>query len=247
MAVAFVDHQISTFTAAATITDVGTSIGATATAVIAFVAVGTNNISTTLSTCSGVTWGGVTMPLIGSKTQSDGLANVYAFGLASPATGARTTVISLTGGTFADCGVYLGIASFKGTSLTTSVCFPSANVLTDATTPTGTVYPVAAISVTTASGDAACAGMNCNNNQFSTMNTGTLLDTSGAVQGNFTDGYKLSVGATTTLQFGTGTSGSPACAVAFRIQQPQSTTVNWSPYLADDMSAINSIIRKVAY
>ena len=159
---------------AATNTVTNMTPGASATALVVFCAIATPAANTTLSTVTGVTWNGVSMSLIASKLQVNGVAACYAFGLASPATGNHNIVVSVSGGTIADNAMYVDAVSFTGTALTTALAFPSANVLTDASTPTGTAYPTTAFSVTTANGDAVAAVMNCFLNQFDTT-TGTLI------------------------------------------------------------------------
>ena len=204
------------------------TVGASATLLIAsFCAANT----TAPGIPSAMTWNGVAMTLIGNKTQSDGLANTYVYGLVNPATGNHSLVVTYTNGTGGNIGIYIDAWSFSGTdtsSLANAV--PAANVLTDASTPTGTAYPTTAFSVTTVSGDAACAVMECDAVQFSTT-TGTLIRTDGATNGNYTSAFRLAVGASTSLQFTGGASGSPACAVAFRIQQPQAAA---NPFLPVD-------------
>lgn len=171
-----------------------------------------------------VTWNGVSMSQLGSTlTTSDNLSSLYLFGLDNPATGAHTLSISFTAGGGANFSLYFGLVTFSGNDLSSLAnAVPSANILTDTSTPAGAVYPTSAFSVVTANGDAAVAFMNATGAQFSTMNIGTLLNTDGTLTNNFTDGYSLAVGASTSLQFGSGAS-TPCVGIAVRVQQPVAT------------------------
>lgn len=204
----------------ATITKTDMTPGASATALVCFVDITTSGISSTLATVSTVTWNGVSMSLLASKLTSDSLSATYMFGLGSPATGNHNLVVTFTGGTSADNSGYVDTASFTGTALTTALAFPSGNVITDATTPSGTVYPTTAFSVTTVNGDAAVAVMQNVAFAWGSMNTGTLISADSAFNGNYTAGYKLATTTATTLQFAGGGSGSPCCGIAVRIAQP---------------------------
>lgn len=222
MAVAF-DAKATAATAlsavAATNTIANMTIGANATALVVFVARATNGASTTLSSVSGVTWNGVAMTLIATKLQSNSVAGCDVFGLASPATGNHSLVVSFTGGTLSSTSAYVDAASFTGTATTTATAFPSANVLTDASTPSTSVYPTTAFSVTSASGDAACSVMQCQANNFSTAPTDTLIRNATTIDGNYSSAYKLATTTATSMQFASGAAASPAAGIAFRVVQ----------------------------
>lgn len=192
--------------------------GGSATCVVAFVVL---NGLTGTNAVTGATWNGVSMSLIGSSSAAPHgsfTEIVYMFGLASPATGNQTFSVSVSGST-ASSNIVSDIFSFTGSDLNTTNCFPPANVLTDSSTVSGTVYPASAFSVTTASGDAACAGMTSDISNFATT-TATLInnDNSALVT---TTAYGLASSSSTSIQFTGGTAGTNICAgVAFRIQKP---------------------------
>lgn len=225
MAVAFDAQGSSVATAnspSSPFTSTNMTVGASATCLIVLVNVGTTSTSGTLIAVTGVTWNGVSMTLIGSKAESDGTAVTSAYGLCSPASGNQTISVSFSGGTPADCGIYVDAVSFTGSSTTFSVCFPSANVVTDATNATNaSTYPDSPLVVTTANGDAAVAVSNSSQNSYSAA-TPTLINSSFAVVSNYISAYGLASGTSVSLQFtsGVGNNGAPCCAVAFRVAQP---------------------------
>lgn len=238
MAVALVTHLEAAVSLPSSPNAGNQTIGATSTVLLVPLAFGVSSGS--LDTSPSVTWNAVSMTQLGSTlTTSDNLSSLYLFGLVNPATGTHSLSISFTAGSGANRSLYFGLVTFSGndtTSLANAV--PTANILTDTSTPAGTVYPASAFSVTTANGDAAVAFMNATGAQFSTMATGTLLNTDGALTNNFTDGYSLSSGSSTSLQFGSGSS-TPCVGIAVRIQQPVAASYipydpwpQWSPVLA---------------
>lgn len=236
MAVALVDH----FEGGINNTSPQSSsqtIGASSTLLLGVVAFAAT--STAISTSPTMTWNGATMTLIASKVESDNLGSIYVFGIVNPSTGGPFNLtVSFTPATGGTPGGYLALVTFSGTDVSSVAnAVPAANVLTDASTPTGTVYPTTAFSVTTANGDAVFAAMNSENSQFSTMNLGTLLNTDGALTGNITDGYRLATTSSTTIQFGSGTSGNPCCGVAMRISQPASA----NPFFLQDFQPTRAI------
>lgn len=203
---------------ASPITNATLTIGGAATALVAYASIGTT--SGTQPTISAMTWNGVAMTLLGSKVASDALNSLYVFGLANPATGNHTLSATISGST-ANSDIYLDCASFTGTETSsTAACFPSGNVLTDASTQSGTVYPTTAFSVTTVSGDMALAAMANQAVGFTGVAAGTLLRAHAPNIGQCTWGYNPAVGATTSEQFTGGSSGSPSAGVAIRIAQP---------------------------
>lgn len=208
-------------------TNANLTIGANGTAVIAVI-ITISAAGFTLPTISGApTWNGVAMTLIASKNNSTNLANVSVYGLASPATGNHTLSVSFSGAT-AQANTTIDCFSVSGSALATADCFPSANVLTDASTPAGTSYPATAFAVTTNSGDMAAAAMSAAGATNFPTTTGTLIrnDTTAA---NISEAYALAVGASTSLQFTGGASGGADCGVAFRIAQgPPKGPYDWS-------------------
>jgi hypothetical protein len=223
MAVAF-DAKATTVTGdignSGTATNTTLTIGGTGSLVIGVFS-SANNGAGALATPTAMTWNGVAMTLIGNKTDSSTDSNVYIYGLVSPATGNHT--LSCTYNTSASATNYLDCFSFSGTE-TSSIanCCPAANVITDASTTTTANYPSTAFSVTTVSGDAACAAFDSvvGGNNFSTVTQGTQINYDNANNGQLGDCYALASGTSTSLQFGGGASGSVCCGVALRIQQP---------------------------
>jgi hypothetical protein len=193
------------------------TIGASATALLATVTVAA--AATTIPVVTGVTWNAVSMSLLGSATQSDSLGRVYVFGLGSPTTGNHNLVVSFTS---ANSGSTLitHCASFTGTDTSTANAFPTGNVLTDASTPAGSVYPAAGFTVTTASGDMAVGSMSNDQIDYPTLTAGTIIfHDSGQNDGLLMWGYNAAVGSTTSFQFSGGGS-TPCCGVALRVAQP---------------------------
>jgi hypothetical protein len=159
------------------------------------------------------------MTLLSSITQSDSLGRVYLFGLGSPTTGNHNLVVSFTSANSGSTLIIHG-ASFTGTDTTTANAFPTANIVTDASTPAGSVYPTTAFSVTTASGDMVVGTMNDNTQDFTTLTAGTIIfHDSAQNDGLLMWGYNAAVGSTTTFQFSGGASAI-CCGIAARVAQP---------------------------
>lgn len=209
------------------------TVGGTATCLIA-VATFTVNSPGTLSSVLAMSWNSISMTLIGSKVQSDGLGAVYVYGLASPATGAHTLTCNFTptldstnsGSLNLDC------YSFTGTALTTSVALPTGSVLTDASTPAGTVYPASAFSIATTNGDAVSAVMveQQGFNNFGAA-SGIIIANGSLLNGAFGQLYNLATTTTTLAQFNGVNSSIPAAGVAFKIAQlPPVTYTHWTQW-----------------
>jgi hypothetical protein len=226
MAVAFsakatVDTIAAPLTSTVSLTNL--TVGGSDTALVATTSIGmlSGTIAGASIVCTGMTWNGVAMTLLGSATATDGTCVVYLFGLANPAPGAKTLTASYTG-TFTQAQAYLDAASFTGSATTTAAAFPSADVVTDASHPNVSgSYPGTPFSVNTISGDAALASMNDITTGFGGVAAGTLLRADSGAQGNDTWGFHLAVGSSTTMQF-TGSAGTTdnCCGVAIHIAQP---------------------------
>jgi hypothetical protein len=177
--------------------------------------------NTTLAVPTAMTWNGVTMTPFANITQSNGFGAVYGFALVSPATGNHTLSCTYTNGTGGGPGIYLDCFSFSGTNITSVAnCIPGANIITNATNASATAYPSAAISVTTAAGDAACAAAYSGFANINAASVGTAINITGAGTGNYGSLYNLAVGASTNEQFGSGGGANPAAGIFFRIAQP---------------------------
>lgn len=200
------------------ITNANLTVGASGTLVIGVFSAAT---STTLAVPTAMTWNGATMTLVSSKIASDSLSSVYAYAIISPTTGNHTLSCTFTNGTGSQT-VDLDCFSFTGTN-TSSVasCIPSANVVTDASTPVGTVYPASAFTVTTVNGDAAVAVANSTSTAVRGTNVGTLINQDNTSLANYVSLYNLASSTSTQAQFGIagGITGSPAEGIAFDIVQ----------------------------
>lgn len=197
-------------------TNANLTIGGSGTCVVA--AINLVVSSGALPTIGVPTWNGVNMTLIGNIVSSNNLLNNAVYGLAAPATGNHTLSVPFTGST-TNANVTIDCFSFSGSDLRSGICFPSVNVLTDTSTPTGTVYPASAFSVSTFSGDIACAVMQTTGAANFPTTTGTLIRNDN-VAANLSSAYALASSSATTVQFTGGTSGQICVGVAFRIQQP---------------------------
>lgn len=211
-------HLTPPLTANSPLVNNGLTIGAGATALVATV---TNAVGAgALATITGVTWNGVTMTLLSTKTQSDNLGQVSLYVLASPATGNHTLAVSFTGAN-TNASLAVDCASFSGTDTTTANAFPTANVVTDASTTGGAVYPATAFSVTTVNGDMVVGSFTNNTTDFSTLTAGTFLrDDIGLNDGLVSWGFNAAAGTTTTFQWSGGSAGVICCGIAIRIAQP---------------------------
>ncbi len=208
-------------TASSPLNNTNLTIGVGATALVA--TVNASAASGVLPTVTGVTWNGVALSLIGTKTQSDSLGSISIYGLASPASGNHTLAVSFTGANSATT-LAVHCASFTGTATTTVLAFPTADVKTDASTPAGSVYPTTAFSVTTVNGDMVVGSMTNNSVDFTALSAGTiLLHDATMPDGLMMWGYHAAAGATTTFQFSSGGSAI-CCGVAIHIAQPASST-----------------------
>jgi hypothetical protein len=210
------------------------TVGAAATLLIAAACCGDG---TTAAVPTGMTWNGVAMTLVSHIAAASGTpTNVYIFALVNPATGNKTLSCSYTADAGTGPTIYLDCWSFSGTD-TSSVAnaVPAASVQTTQQSPSGSVFPNAAWSITTVSGDAVCAVMNCALASFSTVVAGSTLirNDSSSTTGNYSSGFRLATTTTTTIQFSSGVGADPAEGIAFRIQQPQAGN---SPVIPYDMS-----------
>lgn len=174
-----------------------------------------------LSRTPSMTWNGVAMTLLATTNATTNDQWIWMFGLINPAVGNKVLAASWTGG--AADGV-LECISFKGTdtsSLANAV--PAGNIVTDASNDSaGGLYPATAMSIATASGDAAYIGVGSQPNNFIGCSAGNgtfVYDISGVGAYNGADAYHLATG-TTTLQFTGGPSGGANCSIGVRIRQP---------------------------
>lgn len=198
-------------------TDTSLTIGASATSLLVWVSLG--GVGGSLATCTGCTWNSVSMTLLATIVSGGSTETLYLFGLVNPATGNHTISASFSGSTATCSGGIFGV-SWKGTDATsTATCFPTANILTDSSVSVSGLYPSSPFSVTTASGDAACAGMNAFSTDFPSMHIGTFLAELDNFDANATYGYSLASGTTTQLQFQGSGSGFSCCGIALRIVQ----------------------------
>lgn len=178
-----------------------------------------NDVSGAVAT--GCTWNGVAMTAIGNVTVSSGKVSTYVYALVSPATGNHTLSCSFTAGSGGGPSAYLDAFSLSGTDTTSvAVAVPSGNVLTDVSTPAGTVYPTTAFSVTTASGDVAGAVAVWDGDDFFTAVSPAVHINGDFASLGYDSIYNLSTGATTSMQFGSGAGTHPGAGIAFRVIQP---------------------------
>lgn len=222
MAVAF-DAKATTVTSQTTqsspITNTTLTVGASGTLVIG---VFSSEIGTSLAIPTAMTWNGVAMTLVSNKAASDGSTNVYVYAIVSPATGAHTLSCTYTTGG-AGGTVDLDCFSFTGTDVTSvAICIPSADLLTDASSPATAFYPTTAFTVTTVSGDAIVVVANAAGASPTSANVGTLISFEDIATNNYASLRNLAVGATTQGRFALTNfiSATPFCGIAFRIIQP---------------------------
>jgi hypothetical protein len=173
---------------------------------------------------SPITYNGVAMSPIANIAATSLDANIYLYGALSPISGSHTVACSYTIGSGAGTTVDLDCFTFKGTDISSlATCVPSANVITDQSNCTTTVYPASPFNITTVSGDAACALINSQQSGIDNAPAhGTSINADGTNAVNYNSMYALAVGTTTQLQGGVNfLGGNPCCGIAIRIRQPQ--------------------------
>jgi hypothetical protein len=216
MAVAF-DTKATLFTGAATtsFTNASHTIGAISNGVLILYMQWSAVITSPV-----VSWDSTgtpqTMPLIGSKVESDNLAVAYLFWLLAPHTGLKTLSVSWTGSA-SYCGI---TASFSGADQT-AFATTFKNVATNASndSSSGGNYPTpSGLAVTTISGDMAVMSAATGDAAFA---TGGGLGTQLGFSNTFVSGdmrYLAAAGTTTTVAANTAAATAhPCCAVACAI------------------------------
>jgi hypothetical protein len=157
-----------------------------------------------------------TMTQIGSAfvNANISLEQVYLFGLLGPTVGAKTIQVSWTGG---NERMLLGAVSVFNADQTTG--WQNFAVATGSST-------ASSLDITTASGDLAIAGHDCNNPSSTVINVGTSdwIDTASA--GNGAMARNPAVGATTTISWTQGSSKEWAVLGVDVIQAAAASTVD---------------------
>lgn len=222
---ALFDAKVTTVTSqtvySSPITNAALTVGASGTLVIG---VFSATDAATPAVPIAMTWNGIAMSLVTNSTTSDGLTNVYVYAIISPATGNHSLSCTYTNGSGGAHAVDLDGFSYTGTD-TSSVanCIPPANIITDASTPGGAVYPASAFTVTTANGDAIACAANARSCTPGTAQIGTTINTEAVNTNNYASLYNLASGSSVQGQFNVA-GNTPCCGVAIRIKQSAATT-----------------------
>jgi hypothetical protein len=237
MAVAAVDTGTATYNASALTQNFTFTVSATATLAVFYIAQDATQSITSVNWDSAGT--NQVCTLVGSEpcpVASNG--KIYIYAVVNPTSGASKNLKVVNG---TATGTSAELQSYSGT-VTSSVAAACTNVLVaNGTTPAGAVGTAAQSG---ASGDMYVSAYVTNGTINSLSDTTIYLL---APTGNDAAGNRFaSTGASHTLTF-TCQSGSPYAIVSCDIVAAAATAVKWAANLMDDMSAINSIVRNVAY
>lgn len=123
---------------------------------------------------TGVTWNGTAMTFLGSVTDPAGGRNLYRYGLANPATGTRTLIITF--GSSADVSAFITIRSFSGVNQTT----PTGSTVTQTAIAASSI----SLNISSASGELVADAVGLRNDSSPTLTVGSgQTQTSNGVSG----------------------------------------------------------------